>query len=64
MLTRKKQQRSKTPTPVTSKTSTYKAKEVSKKRLFTNNLFLQEEIMFLTKKLDNKQRIIGLINNY
>ena len=58
MLARKKQQRSKTPTPVTPKTSTYKAKEVSKKYLFLDDLFLQEEIMFLTKELDNKQRII------
>ena len=49
MLTRKKQQRNKTPTPVTPKSFTYKAKEVSKKHLFSNDLFLQEEIMFLRK---------------
>ena len=49
MLTRKKQQRNKTPTPVTPKSFTYKANEVSKKHLFSNDLFLQEEIMFLRK---------------
>ena len=58
MLTRKKQQQSKTPSTITPKTSTYKAKEVSKKHLFSNDLFLQEEIMFLRKELDNKQRIL------
>ena len=58
MLTRKNQQPSKTPTPVTPKTPTYKAKEVSRKHLFSDNLFLQEEITFLRKELDNKQRII------
>ena len=58
MLTRKKQQPNKTPTPVTPKTPTYKAKEVSKKHLFSDNLFLQKEIIFLRKELDNKQRII------
>ena len=52
MLTRKKQQPSETPTTVTPKTSTYEAKEVSKKH------FLQEEITLLRKELDNKQRII------
>ena len=57
MLTRKKQQPSETPTTVTPKTSTYKAKEVSKKHLFLDDLFLQEEIMLLRKELDNKQRI-------
>ena len=35
MLTRKKQQPSETPTTVTPKTSTYEAKEVSKKHLFS-----------------------------
>ena len=58
MLARKKQQRSKAPTAITPKTSTDKAKEVSKKKLFSDDLFLQEEIMFLRKKLDNKQRMI------
>ena len=58
MLNRKKQQRSETPTLEIPKTSTYKAKEVSKKHLFLDDLFLQEEIMFLRKELDNKQRII------
>ena len=58
MLTRKKQQRSKTPTPVTPKTSTYKTKEVSKKHLSLDDLLLQEETMFLRNELDNKQRII------
>ena len=48
----------KTPTPVTSKTPTYKAKGVSRKQLFSYDLFLQEEINFLRKKLDNKQQII------
>ena len=41
-----------------AKTSTYIAKEVSKKHLFSDDLFLQEEIIFLRKELDNKQRII------
>ena len=57
-LTRKKQQPSKIPTPVTTKTSTYKAKEVSRKHLFSDDLFLHEEIIFLRKELDNKQQII------
>ena len=57
MLTRKKQQRGETPTPVTPKSSTYKAKEISTKHLFSDDLLLQEEIMFLRKELDNKQRI-------
>ena len=48
MLTRKKQQPSKTP--VTPKTPTYKAKEVSRKHLFADDLFLQEEIIFLRKE--------------
>ena len=55
MLTRKKQQPSKIPTPVTTKTSNYKAKEVSRKHLFSDDLFLHEEIR---KELDNKQQII------
>ena len=50
MLTRKKLPRSKTATPVTPKTSTYKAKEVSKKHLFSDDLFLQKEIIFLRKE--------------
>ena len=49
-LTRKYQQRSKSPTPVTRKTSTYKAKEVSKKHLFSDGMFLQEEIIFLRRQ--------------
>ena len=43
---------------VTLKTPTYKAKEVSEKHLFLGGLFLQEEIIFLGKELDNKQIII------
>ena len=58
MLTRKKQQPSKNPAPVTPKTSTYKEKIVSRKHLFSDGLFLQKEIIFLMKELDNKQRII------
>ena len=57
MLTRKKQRPSKTPTPVTTKTPTYKAKEVSRKYLFSDSLFLQEKNIFLRKELENKQRI-------
>ena len=49
MLTRKKQQPSKTLTPVTPKIPTYKAKEVSRKHLFSDGLFLQEEIILLRK---------------
>ena len=56
-LTRKKQP-SKTPTPVTTKTPAYKAKKVSRKHLFSDDLLLREEIIFLRKELDNKQRII------
>ena len=58
MLTSKKQQPSTTPIPVTPKTPTYKAKEVSRKPLFSDDLFLQEEIIFLRKELESKQRII------
>ena len=58
MLTSKKKQSSTTPIPVTLKTPTDKAKEVSRKHLFSDDLFLQEEIIFLRKELDNKQRII------
>ena len=58
MLNRKKEQRNGTPTLEIPKTSTYKAKEVSKKHLFSDDLFLQEEIMFLRKELNNKQQII------
>ena len=50
MLTRKKQQPIKTLTPVTSKTSTYKAQEVSRKHLFSDNLFPLEEIIFRWKE--------------
>lgn len=57
VLTRKKQQPSKTPIPVAPKTSTYEAKEVSKTYLFSDELFLQEEIIFIRKELGNKQRI-------
>lgn len=57
MLTRKKQQPSKTPIPVAPKTSTYEAKEVSKTYLFSDELFLQKEKIFLRKELSNKQRI-------
>ena len=46
MLTRTKQQPSKTPTPATPKTPTYKAKEVSRKHLVSDDLFLQEEKFF------------------
>ena len=44
MLTRTKQQPSKTP-----KTPTYKAKEVSRKHLVSDDLFLQEEKFFLER---------------
>ena len=56
MLTSKEQQPSTTPIPVTPKTPTYRAKEVSRKHLFSDDLFLQEKIIFLRKELDNKQR--------
>ena len=42
MLTSKKKHPSTTPIPVTHKTPTYKAKEVSRKHLFSEDLFLQE----------------------
>ena len=58
MLTSKKKQPSTTPIPVIPKTPTYKGKEVSRKHLFSDDLFLQEEIIFLRKELVNKQRII------
>ena len=58
MLTSKKKQPSITPIPVTPRTPTYKAKEVSRKHLFSEDLFQQEEIIFLRKELDNKKRII------
>ena len=61
MLTSEKQQPSTTPVPVTPKTPTYKAKEVSRKHLFLDDLFLQEEIIFFRKKLGNKQRIIKTV---
>ena len=57
MLTRKKQERRETSTSLTPKTSTYKASEVSIKHLFSDDSFLQEEIMFLRNELDSKQRI-------
>ena len=57
ILTSKKQQPSTTPIPLTPKTSTYKDKEVSRKHLFSEDLFQQEEIIFFRKELDNKQRI-------
>ena len=40
MLTSKKQQPSTTPTPVATKTPTYKAKEVSRKHLFSDDLYI------------------------
>ena len=46
MLTTKKQQPSTTPIPITPKTPFYKAKEVSRKHLFSDDLFLQEETFF------------------
>ena len=58
MLTSKEQQPSTTPIAVTPKTRTYRAKEVSRKHLFSDDLFLQEKIIFLRKELDNKQRTI------
>ena len=58
MLTRKKQQPSTTPIQVTPKTPSYKAKEVSRKYLFSDDLLLQVKIIFVRKQLDNKQRII------
>ena len=60
MLTSKKQQPSTTPIPVTPKTPTYKAKEVSRKHLLSDDLFLKEEIIFLRKELD-KQRITEML---
>ena len=60
MLTSKKQQPSTTPIPVTPKTPTYKAKEVSRKHLFSDDSFLKEEIIFLRKELD-KQRITEML---
>ena len=54
MLTRKKQQPSTTPILVTTKTPTYKAKEVSRKHLFSDDLFLQEKMIILRKELDNR----------
>ena len=58
LLTRKNEQPGKTPTPATTKTPTYKAEEVSRKHLFLDDLFLQEEIVFLRTELDSKQRIV------
>ena len=58
MLTSKKQQPNTTPIPVTRKTLTNKSKEVSRKHLFSDDSFLKEEIIFLRKELDSKQRII------
>ena len=58
MLTSKKKQPITTPIPVTPKTPTYKAKEVSRKHLFSDDLFLQERIIFIRKELGNKQQII------
>ena len=43
---------------MTPKTHTYKAKEVSSKDLFSDDFFLQWEIIFLRKELGSKQRII------
>ena len=43
MLT-SKEQPSTTPIPVTPKTPTFKAKEVSRMHLFSDDLFVQEEI--------------------
>ena len=54
MLTSKKEQASTTPIPVTPKTATYKAREVSRKHLVSEDLFLQEEITFLREELGNK----------
>ena len=56
MLTSKKLQPSTTPSPVTSKAPTYKRKEVPRKYLFSDDFFLQKEITFLWKELDNKYR--------
>ena len=58
ILTSEKRQPSKIPTPATPKLATYKAKEASRKHLFSYNLYLQGEIIFLRKELGNKQRII------
>ena len=58
ILTGVKRQPSKIPTPVTPQLATYKAKEASRKHLFSYDLYLQGEIIFLRKELDNKQRII------
>ena len=54
----KKTQPSKTPSPLTPETPTYKTKVVSRIHLFSDDLFLQEEITFLRKELYNYQRII------
>ena len=43
MLTRKKQQPNTTPVPIAPTTPIYKAKEVSRKHLFSDELFFQEE---------------------
>ena len=61
LLTRKNEQPGKTPTPATTKTPTYKAEEVSRKHLFLDDLFLQEEIVFLRTELDSKQRIAEIL---
>ena len=56
MLTSKKLQPSTTPIPVTPKAPTYNTKEVPRKHLFSDGFFLQKEITFLWKELDNKCR--------
>ena len=48
MLTRKKQQPSTTPVHITPTTPIYKAKEVSRKHLFSDELFFQE-VFFLRR---------------
>ena len=57
MLTSQKQQPSIAPIPVTPKTPTYKAKEVSRKHVFGWHIPAGRNYFF-RKKLDDKQRII------
>ena len=58
MLTSKKQQPSTNSIHATHKIPIYKAKEVFRKHLLSDDLFLQEKIIFLRKELDKKQQII------
>ena len=65
MLIRKKQQPGKTTTPVTPNTPTFKTREVSKSHLFSDDLFLQRETIFLRTKLDiNNESLKPCYNKY